>query len=142
MEYFLGSLTTILAIAASAYFLRSKIADEKIARFSYSQSFIHDVLSPHIPTNQELIMWERPESQSTKHTIKNTIRVLFVKEKAYWIQDNKFYSANHEDGVVDKETTLEVDIMGMNKVQLNEMVFVVEKLTEGIKNETWNPRKP
>jgi len=35
------------------------------------------------------------------------------------------------DGQVDKSNSQEVDTMSMDKVQLDEMMFIVEKLREG-----------
>lgn len=63
------------------------------------------------------------------------MRVLFVEDKAYWIKDNSVYSANVFDGIVDEESAFKLDIMGMDAVELKEISFIVEKLTEGVDDE-------
>ena len=60
-------------------------------------------------------------------------------DRAYWIKDNTFYEANLVDGEVDKNTTKVVDTMTMDKVELDKMAFIVQKLTEGTRNDFGNP---
>jgi hypothetical protein len=134
MEYLLGSLLTVLTIAIANKVVSKKIAIYKPSNIIYTQSVVHEVLSPFIPTNGEL-SFKVLKTQATDHRRKTTMKVLFVEDKAYWIKDNTFYSANLIDGFVDEESTKKVDTMGMDKVQLREMSFIVEKLTEGIDDE-------
>jgi hypothetical protein len=56
---------------------------------------------------------------------------MFLDGRAYWIKDNQFYCADLVNGNVDQETAKPVDTMGMDKVQLDKMFFIVQKLTEG-----------
>jgi hypothetical protein len=134
MEYLLGSLLTIVSIVVANKLLRKSLPKYRVNNINYSQSVMHEVLAPFIPTNSELRK-ETFKSQALEHKKKNTMRVLFVEDMAYWIKDNVFYSANVVDGMVDEESTKRVDTMGMDKVQLKEMSFIVEKLTEGIDDE-------
>jgi hypothetical protein len=134
MEYLLGSLLTLVSIVVANKLVNKKLIKYKVNNLIYSQSVVHEVLSPFIPTNQEL-KEKILKTQSTAHRKKSTMRVLFVEDMAYWIKDNTFYSANVVDGFVDEESTKRVDTMGMDKVQLREMSFIVEKLTEGIDDE-------
>jgi hypothetical protein len=139
MEYFLGSLITFLTIFAAGKILRSK---EKTLRTSdflyYSQSYSHELVKPFLPTNAELSRLSSKPSQSEIHDQKQKIRVIMMKNKAYWIKNNAFYNAEIQDGEILKETTTQVDIMGMDRVQLEEMVFIVEELTRGLKNDSGN----
>jgi hypothetical protein len=134
MEYLLGSLLTLVSIIVANRLVNKKLIKYKVSNLIYSQSVVHEVLSPFIPTNKEL-KEKTLKTQSTDHRKKSTMRVLFVEDMAYWIKDNTFYSANVIDGFVDEESTKRVDTMGMDKVQLKEMSFIVEKLTEGIDDE-------
>ena len=60
-----------------------------------------------------------------------------MDSKAYWIKDNVFYSADMApDGTVDKDTTQKVDTFSLNKVQLDKMVFIVDRLTEGLDDDS------
>jgi len=54
-----------------------------------------------------------------------------MDNNAYWIKDNVFYMADmSSDGMVDKDTTRIVDTMAMNKVQLDKMMFIIDRLRE------------
>ena len=136
MEYLLGSLVTLVTIFVINKSINKKINNGfKLKTSTYSQSFTHDVLSPFLPTNFELSIQSRPKTQASKLLAKTTIKVLFTEDKAYWIKDNCVYSADVKHGLVDEETTLKLDIMGMDAVELKEISFIIEKLTEGIDDE-------
>jgi hypothetical protein len=50
---------------------------------------------------------------------------------AYWIEDNNVYSAEHNELGILPETKKIVDMMTIDKVELDKMILIVEKLTEG-----------
>ena len=71
---------------------------------------------------------------------KNKQRMIFTENRAYWIKDNAFYQADLlETGEIDNSTTKVVDTMTMDKVELDKMIFIVQKLTEGKRNDFGNP---
>lgn len=89
----------------------------------------------------EIAGTKKPNTQSINYINKNHLRVMVVDNNAYWIKNNTFYVADLVDGQIDNETTREVDTMTMDKVQLDKMLFIVGKLTEGLNNESrdqWN----
>jgi hypothetical protein len=136
MEYLLGSLVTLLTVVIANKIISKRIAEARLVKTPiYSQSFVHNLMSPYIPTNEELKNQSLKKTQSSKLIAKNLVRVLFTEDKAYWIKDNTVYTANLIDGLVDEESTLRVDMMAMDTVQLKEMSFIVEKLTEGVDDE-------
>jgi hypothetical protein len=137
MEYLLGSLVTLLTMFIFSLVINQKLKSPNnvIKVRAYSQSFIHKTLAPFLPTNDELRYETRKKTQSSKLLAKYTMRVLFVEDKAYWIKDNSVYSANVFDGIVDEESAFKLDIMGMDAVELKEISFIVEKLTEGVDDE-------
>ena len=53
-----------------------------------------------------------------------------MDNQAYWIKDNVFYTANMIGDNVDKDTTRTVDTMAMNRVQLDKMMFIIDRLRE------------
>lgn len=78
-------------------------------------------------------------TQSFVHLQKSQIKVLFTEKYAYWISNNSVYRANlNENGLIIQESSQVLDMMGMDKVQLDEMMFIVEKLTEGKNSDYWN----
>jgi hypothetical protein len=72
-----------------------------------------------------------PKTQSMQHIDKHTLRAIVVDDNMYWIINNAFYVADIVDGNVEENTTRLVDTMTMDKVQLDKIMFIVEKLREG-----------
>jgi hypothetical protein len=135
MEFFLGSIFTFfLLTVVRAMFIRSNL-DKKysIRPISYTQSHIHSLISQSIA--QQLMPPEPLETQARALLAKNSLRVVFADNTAYWIKDNQFFQANVINGQIDNSTTKVVDTMGMSKVELDKMFFIVQKLTEGKKND-------
>lgn len=85
---------------------------------------------------------KKPEkqTQSKMHSSKTNIRVIVMEDQAYWIKDNIFYTADILGDGVDKETTRRVDTMVMNKVQLDKMMFIIDRLREGNSNDSGSTR--
>ena len=67
---------------------------------------------------------------------------MFVDDRAYWIKDNQFMVAETENGMVVNDTSARVDTMAMDSVELDKMVFIVGKLTEGINNDRGDSGNP
>lgn len=130
MEYFVGALTTIIVIFISSKLYNNKTNDYPPIFFKYSQAYLYDLLKDILPTNNELKQ-KRTKSQSINFNKKNTIRIIFLDNKAYWIANNTFFSADVINGEIVEDSTSQVDTMGMSKVELDRMSFIVEKLTEG-----------
>ena len=57
--------------------------------------------------------------------------MLIVEGKAYWTKNNVFYVSNIVDGDIDKNNAQVVDTMGMNKVELDKMLFIIDQLRKG-----------
>ncbi len=72
-----------------------------------------------------------PKTQSTDYIARTNVRAIVVEDQIYWISDNAFYTANMVDGNVEENSTRLVDTMTMDKVQLEKMIFIVDKLREG-----------
>jgi hypothetical protein len=130
MEYFLGSILTLVVVFFVGRFInKSRAASEKIF-VRYSQSHIYDLIVDLVPSNNYLA--NDIETQATKHYDKLFIQTLISDDQAYWIRDNVLYVANLTDnGSVDKETAKQVDTMSMSKIELDKIMFIVEKLTKG-----------
>lgn len=76
------------------------------------------------------------KSQSKNHYDKTNLKVIILDNQAYWIKDNIFYRAPLVDQVIDKESAEEVDTISMDKVQLDKMLFIMDKLREGINDDS------
>jgi hypothetical protein len=84
--------------------------------------------------------YDRPLiTQSTKYDDRDKVRVLIVGNKAYWISNNAVFEAEVSNGDFDHSQGKVVDTMGMDKVELDKLSFIVETLTEGDNNDSSNP---
>lgn len=134
MEYLLGALIATV-LTSFVYFIFNKmIKQDNPVKLRVTQSRTHYLMYPITLTLPKKI----PITQSFKHFQQGQLRVLFTETHAYWIKDNSVYQAELENGFVVEESTKVLDMMGMDKVQLDEMMFIVEKLTEGKNNDYWS----
>jgi len=138
MDYLVGFWLALTFMSVLVWYITNHRVDtvernNKLIR--YSQSHVHSLVSPLIPP--DLTKKKQPKTQSRKHEDSTNIRVIIMDSKAYWIKDNVFYSADMApDGTVDKDTTQKVDTFSLNKVQLDKMVFIVDRLTEGLDDDS------
>jgi hypothetical protein len=138
MEYLLGSLVTILTIVLVRMWIhpdRLPYVNPIKHRQSHIYEISKDFLGYYVPPFKEL------NTQAYNYFKENSLRVLMVNDKAYWIQNNNLLVSDVIDGEIADETTKKVDTMSLDKVQLEEIAFVVEKLTEGMKNDGGNSGK-
>jgi hypothetical protein len=136
MKYFLGSISTLIVIFVVTKFFYSNTEIKKTNTIRYSQTHIYELIKPLVNTNE--INKVVKNSQSKKYNEKVNIKVIIMDDMAYWIKDNIFYMANMVDGFVDKDTTRTVDTMAMNKVQLDKMLFIMDRLREGKHDDSGN----
>jgi len=140
MQYLIGSLVT--AAVMLLVFSRINPFGSKPLRvkIGYSQSYVYSLIRPYMYLNT-IIANIKKDTQVTVFERSLYVRVVLTNESAYWIKDNAFYVADIEDGEVIKETTRVVDIMGMDKVELDKMASIVERLREGLDDDYSNPGK-
>jgi len=132
MEFLLGTVTTTLVLFIFIVFLINKRNKrEPFFLIRYSQSHIHRILSPILPQVDQISKISNKNNQSSKHLKNTNVRVLIVEGKAYWTKNNVFYVSNIVDGDIDKDNAQVVDTMGMNKVELDKMLFIIDQLRKG-----------
>jgi lipopolysaccharide export LptBFGC system permease protein LptF len=139
MEFLFGF---VVAFATLLFIKRFLITDnvlesKMLSRIKYSQSHIFSLIAPSIPYMP--VTRSFTPTQAFLNDQKNNQRVILTEDRAYWIKDNTFYEAQLVDGEVDKNTTKVVDTLAMDKVELDKMAFIVQKLTEGTRNDFGNP---
>lgn len=95
----------------------------------YRQSSIHIMIRDFLPKT----LYEKPivQSQALKHVEKNTIKVIFIENKAYWVSNNIFYCADAFGGNVDIDTTQPIDTTNMSKKDIDKMLFILDNLKNG-----------
>jgi hypothetical protein len=101
---------------------------------TYSQSSIHLMIKDFLPKT----LYEKPveESQALKHVEKNTVKVIFIEDKAYWVSNNIFYCAEAVSGNVNIDTTTPVDTTNMSKKDIDKMLFILDNLKNGKSNDS------
>jgi hypothetical protein len=76
------------------------------------------------------------KTQSKLHYNKTNVKVIILDNQAYWIKDNIFYKAPLDGQSIDKESAEQVDTIHMDKVQLDKMLFIMDRLREGINDDS------
>ena len=138
MEYFIGSVVTIV-LTTFLFLAVRQIPKERAMIVKTSQSRQFELLDRHLIS---LLSTSPKPSQTTKHEQSSMLRVFVLKDKAYWIKNNKVFTAEIVDSEINSEEGVEVDMMSMSDVQLKEMLFIIDQLKEDTNNDNWNPGKP
>jgi len=138
MEYFLGSVITMVAmfVATRLISLEKKVIREN--PFRYSQSHIHEIISPLVPNLRKYKKIVPRQSRNQEE--KTNIKVVIFDNKAYFVRDAKFYCAEMHGTDIDGANATLVDTMGMDKVQLDKMLFIMDQLRDGKKNDSGDSR--
>jgi hypothetical protein len=133
MEYI---LTIVLTFIVSWAILRviKKNTQKGFSKTLYSQSDMHRLLKYFFSLN--IITDEKPPSQLTKRRERDMIRVIVMGDLAYWVSDNIFYVAEAINGEVIPQTAEPVDINSMSKRDLDKMLFILDSLKNGSKNDS------
>ena len=129
METIFNFVMLALAVAYIRLLIVGKKSKSKPPLVTPSQS--SNLLSFN---NRVISLLKEPEpkkTQTTDYVSKTSIRAIVVDNQMYWISDNAFYTATLVDGNIEENSTRLVDTMTMDKVQLEKMIFIVDKLREG-----------
>jgi hypothetical protein len=111
-----------------------KISNQKrmalLNKIKYRQSDINEMIKDVIPIKS----FDKPKiiTQSQKHVEKNMLRVVINGNKAYWILDNVFYTANAINGRVDENTIKPINFENMSKKELDKMLSILDDLRQGV----------
>lgn len=135
MDFVLGSITTSIILYLSMRYFQSlyRVLDQG-PRYSFSQSSVHEMVKNILP--EEIFIPKKKKTQSSVYEDKTNVRVIILEDVAYWIKDNQFYEAEIGPSGIDKESARVVDIMGLDKVQLDKMLFIIDKLREGLPDDS------
>jgi hypothetical protein len=131
MNNLLGALALtvpLLLIIGYVVFFRNKAVYEPMM----TQSMLHNQYS----MQRKYIEKVNRKSQSKIRKEKENVRVIIVEDTAYWIQDNAFYTAPMINNLISKDSAIQVDTIHMDKVQLDKMLFIMDKLREGISDDS------
>ena len=127
-------VTGIFLLFFYIYILRNKVG--KIRPEIISQSMLQYRYSTRNKNPRRL----KANSQSRIQHEKTNIKVIIFDNDAYWIKDNIFYKAPLVNQLIDKDSAEQVDTIHMDKVQLDKMLFIMDKLREGKSDDSRGPR--
>jgi hypothetical protein len=127
--YGAAGITITILLVFFAYFLASR---DKAKPDIVSQSMLLYRFNSGKKYSRKIIN----KTQSKIHYDKTNVKVIILDNQAYWIKDNIFYRAPIDGQAIDKESAEEVDTIHMDKVQLEKMLFIMDKLREGINDDS------
>jgi hypothetical protein len=133
MDYLLGFLVAIGMFLFFRLIAPKMISKDLGNKIRYSQTHIHEIIKDNIP--ESMFSNVKKPTQSSHREKSMNIKVLFIDKEAYWIKENALFIADQEDGIVKEETARRVDTMGMNGVQLEKVMYIVDILNEGNEND-------
>ena len=133
-EYFLGFLVAIVMLVLLRFLIPRIIKNSPTTKIKYSQTHIHNIIKDNLPDHLFLPM-KKPR-QTINHEKSIHLKILFFEKEAYWIKENALFIAEQEDGIVKEETAKRVDTIGMNRVQLEKVIYIVDILNEGNQNDS------
>ena len=128
MEYIIAlGLTFVLSIAIIRFSVKKNI--KSFGKIRYSQTSIHERTKHFIPKN----IHQKSEriSQAMKHVEEHMVKIIVIDNKAYWVKQNIFYTAETENGNVIPETVRPVDTTDMSKKDIDKMLFILDNLGKG-----------
>jgi hypothetical protein len=133
MEYLL-SISLTLVLIWSIIKLNGYKVSKTLKGIKYTQSDIHESIRAFIP--KKINNKKKIESQSAKHAANTMIKIIVIDNKAYWVKDNVFYSADTDNGDIVSPTAEPVDISTMSKKDIDKMLFILDNLRKGIQNDS------
>ena len=135
MQYFLAFGLTL---CLTTYIIYRGRKVKTLPGIVYSQSGIHMMIKDFLPKT----LYEKPQlkSQLSNYVEKNTVKVIFIEDKAYWVSNNIFYSAEAVGGNVDIDTTEPVDTTNMSKKDIDKMLFILDNLKNGSNDDSSSAR--
>ena len=128
MEYIIAlGLTFVLSMAIIRFSIKKNI--KSFGKIRYSQTSIHERTKHFIPKN----IHQKPEriSQAMKHVEEHMVKIIVIDNKAYWVKENIFYTAETENGNIIPETARPVDTADMSKKDIDKMLFILDNLGKG-----------
>lgn len=127
-------VVVLLTITTSFAILKIVTKNEKhfLKKISYRQSDVHNI-TKHFYTKTNLI--KHKETQITKRMEKDTVKLVLAEDRAYWVADNVFYTADIVNDYPDMSTAKPIDTSNLSRQDIDKMLFILDNLGRGDKNE-------
>ena len=127
-----------LAVFSSILIIISKKEKRSFSKTLYRQSDMHNMLKEFF--FRDIFDNEVASSQSKIWKEKKNTKFLVIDQKAYWVSNNMFYVGDTDNGQVRPETGRPIDISTMSPKEVNKMLFILDNLNGGRKNDSGGAR--
>jgi archaellin len=127
-----------LAVFSSILIIIGKKEKKSFSKTLYRQSDMHNMLKEFF--FRDIFDNEVASSQSKIWKEKKTTKFLVIDQKAYWVSNNMFYVGDTDNGQVRPETGKPIDISTMSPKEVNKMLFILDNLNGGRKNDSGGAR--
>lgn len=127
-------LILFLTIGVIWYIINNVKYRSRSRKTEYSQSSIHRIIKGMLQL--QTVDHPSKQSQSEQHAEKNSIKVIFMDDKAYWVTNNIFYCADAVNGNVDTESAQPINTENMTKTDIDKLLFILDKLGNGSSNDS------
>ena len=127
-----------LALFSSILIVIGKKEKKSFNKTLYRQSDMHNMLKEFF--FRDIFDNEVASSQSKIWKEKKTTKFLAIDQKAYWVSNNMFYVGDADNGQVRPETGRPIDISTMSPKEVNKMLFILDNLNGGRKNDSGGAR--
>ena len=127
-----------LAVFSSILIIIGKKERRSFNKTLYRQSDMHNMLKEFF--FRDIFDNEVASSQSKIWKEKKTTKFLIIDQKAYWVSNNMFYVGDTDNGQVKPETGRPIDISTMSPKEVNKMLFILDNLNGGRKNDSGGAR--
>lgn len=120
-------LTFLLSLAIIK--LGTKKGMPSFGNIRYSQSAVYERTRQFMPK----ITKTKPKivSQAMKHVEDHMVKIIVIDNKAYWVKNNIFYTADTVNGKIVGETAKPIDTAEMSKKDVDKMLFILDNLDKG-----------
>jgi hypothetical protein len=136
MEYVFAIGLTLAASWSIIELNKYKIS-KTLRSVRYSQSDIHQTIISFVP--KKINNKKEIKSQSAEHAGKTMIKIIVIDNKAYWVKNNVFYFAETNNGDIIDMTAKPVEISNMSKQDIDKMLFILDNLRKGKKDDSSSP---
>ena len=137
MEYIILAVLTLLVFSSIINLLIKK-QKKRLSKPMYKQSDVHRLIKNFFDIN---ISVQEKTSQMKKREEENSVKIVVVDEKAYWVVDNVFYVADIVDDRPDQSSIKPVDTSNMSKEDIDKMLFILDNLDKGDTNDSGSSGK-
>ena len=124
MEYLVPLLLTI-SITFVILKVIKKSEQINFNKVTYSQSYKHSLTKDFF---DNAIHNNKKETQLSKRIRESAIKVISIEDKAYWVIDNVFYTADMDGDMPDMSTATPIDTSNMSRSDIDKMLFILDNL--------------